>query len=120
MLRTLGGIEISISLPLMAMPDDPGAQLGLVDPGVQEVTFSPVVVRTLPTQSEGPRRRLQFLISSTAVSAALISQNAASAEALFDTALGINYDSNTFHIVDVQTDDFAGTPYLYRVTAVSS
>ena len=118
MLHALGGNEILLVLPLVGMPNDPSAQLGLVDPGVQQVAFSPVVVRSLNPQTTGPRRRVEFLISSTAVAAAVISQNVASAEALFDTALGLNYDNALFHIEDVTAEYFAGTAYLYKVTAV--
>lgn len=118
MLRALGGDEISVVFPLVTMPNDPGAQLGMVDPGVQLVTFCPVVVRVLTTSNTGPRRRLEFLVSGTAVAAAVISQNAASAEALFNGALGVQYDNDLFHIEQVITEYFAGTPYLYRVDAV--
>jgi hypothetical protein len=117
-LQALGGSEITLVFPLVALPNDPSAQLGLVDPGVQQVTFSPVVVRSLNTSETGPRRRLEFLISSSAVAAAVVSQNAASAEALFESALGLNYDSDLFHIEDVITEYFSGTAYLYRITAV--
>jgi hypothetical protein len=118
MLQALGGDEVTLIFPLVNLPNDPSAQLGLVDPGVQQVTFSPVVVRSLTTPSTGPRRRLEFLISGSAVSAAVVSQNAASAEALFESALGVTYDNELFHIEDVLTEYFAGTAYLYKVTAV--
>lgn len=118
MLSTLGGAEVVLLFPLLEMPNDPSVQLGLVDPGVQQVPFSPVVVRTLVTPSSGPRRKLEFLISSTAVTAALISQNMATAEALFASSLGVMFDNDLFHIVDVATEYFAGTPYLYKLTAV--
>jgi hypothetical protein len=118
MLFALGGNEIIVVFPLTSLPNDPSAQLGLTDPGVQQVAFSPVVVRSLNTPNTGPRRRLEFLVSSSAVAAALVSQNSASPEALFESALGINYDNDFFHIEDVVTEYFAGTPYLYRVTAV--
>jgi hypothetical protein len=118
MLHTLGGDEVMLLFPLLVMPDDPIVQLGLVDPGVQQVPFSPVVVRTLATPSSGPRRRLEFLISSTAVNAALTSQNVATAEALFANSLGVMFDNDLFHIEDVATEYFAGTPYLYKLTAV--
>jgi hypothetical protein len=91
MLHALGGNEISLVFPLVSLPNDPSGQLGLADPGVQQVTFSPVVVRSLTT---------------------------ASAEALFEGALGVTYDGDLFHIEDVITEYFGGTPYLYRVTAV--
>jgi len=118
MLRAFGGVEVSVVFPLVALPDDPSAQLGMVDAGVQQLTFAPVVVRTLTTAAIGPRRRLEFLISSTAVAEAVVSQNAASADALFQSALGVNYDNDFFHIENVATEYFAATAYLYRVTAV--
>jgi hypothetical protein len=118
MLRALGGDEITIVFPLVQMPNDPSAQLGLVDPGTQEVTLSPVAVLNLPSADSGPRRKLEFLISNAAVTAAVVSQNAASADAFFDSALGINYDNDLFHIVEVVPEYFAGIACLYRVTAV--
>ena len=108
MLQALGGYQITIVFPLVAMADDPSAQLGLADPGVQQVTFYPVVVRSLGNSNTGPRRRLEFLISSTAVDAAVVSQNAASAQALFDSALGINHDNDLFHIEGVTTEYLRG------------
>ena len=118
MLRAFGGTDVSMLFPLAAMPNDPSAQLGLADPGVEEVIFSPVVVRTLFTPMTGPRRRLEFLLSATAVAAQLISRNAASAEELFNGALGLLYENEIFHIVNVATEHFGETAYLYRVLAV--
>jgi hypothetical protein len=118
MLQALGGDAVSMLFPLVTMPNDPSAQLGLADPGVEEVVFSPVVVRTLPTQATGPRRRLEFLFSATAVAGELTSRNVASAEILFDGALGLLYDNDLFHIESVSTEYFAGATYLYRVLAV--
>jgi hypothetical protein len=118
MLRTLGGSSVVLVFPLAVMPDDPSAQLGLVDPGVQQVPFAPVVVRNLTTTNNGPRRRLEFLISSTCVAAQLPIMNMASADALFEYALGILFDNQMFHIESVVPEYFGGTAYLYRVTAV--
>jgi hypothetical protein len=118
MLRALGGDGVSMLFPLVTMPNDPSAQLGLADPGVEEVIFSPVVVRTLVTPTTGPRRRLEFLLSGAAVAAELTSRNVASAEDLFNGALGLLYDNELFHIENFTTEYFAGTAYLYRVLAV--
>jgi hypothetical protein len=118
MLRALGGDGVSMLFPLVTMPNDPSAQLGLADPGVEEVIFSPVVVRTLVTPTTGPRRRLEFWLSGAAVAAELTSRNVASAESLFNGALGLLYDNDLFHIENFTTEYFAGTAYLYRVLAV--
>ena len=118
MLRAMGGCQIFLVMPLLAMPNDPSAQLGLVDPGVQQVALSPVVVRSLAVPASGPRRRLEFLISGSAVAAALTSQNAPSADALFEGSLGVVFGNDRFHIESVTPEHFAGAAYLYKVTAV--
>jgi len=118
MLRALGGDAVAIVFPLVTLPNDPSAQLGLADPGVEQVPFSPVVVRSLVAPNTGPRRRLEFLIAGASVADAVVSQNAASADALFSSALGILYDGSMFHIEGVITEYFAGTAYLYKVTAM--
>ena len=60
MLTALGGNQVSLLLPATATASDAAAQLGLVDPGVQEVIINPVVARNLPTGSLGPRRRIEW------------------------------------------------------------
>lgn len=118
MLRSLGGDQIGLLFAAVSLPNDPSVQLGLVDPGVEEVTFSPVVVRALATSNSGPRRRLEFLVPASAVAAELPVRNVASASVLFDSALGLLYDGGMLHIEGVTTEYFAGTAYLYRVVAV--
>ncbi len=118
MLRALGGTEVSMLFPALGLPDDPSVQLGLVDPGVEEVSFSPVVVRSLATDNRGPRRRLEFLLPAAAVAAETTARNMASSQALLDAALGLTYQGSLFHIEGLTTEYFAGTAYLYRVVAV--
>lgn len=118
MLRALGGSEAWLVLPLMSMPDDPSAQLGLLDPGVKNIALSPVVVRNLRTENAGPRRRLEFLISASVMDVRVSEAGAGSAQELFDDALGILYSGEMFHIEGVGRDDFGGEPYLYRAVAV--
>ncbi|HEY4053290.1 MAG TPA: hypothetical protein VGL74_06085 [Terriglobales bacterium] len=118
LLRALGGDQIGLVLPLPTETGSDSTQLGLTDPGVQQLTISPVVVRTLPAPSTGPRVRMEFLISASAVASAVDAEGAASGETLFDLALGIQFQTDFFHIESVSTEYFAGTAYLYRVVAV--
>jgi hypothetical protein len=46
-------------------------------------------------------------------------RNVASAEVLFETALGLVYCGELFHIQRFVVERLAGVAYLYRVTAVS-
>lgn len=118
MLRALGGDQIALVLPLPTALTDPGTQLGLSDPGVQQVFISPVIVRRLPPPNTGPVQVVEFLVSASSVASAVEDQGLASADELFDLALGIQYQADLFHVEHVSTDYFAGTPYLYHLMAV--
>jgi hypothetical protein len=117
MLRTLGGCEIHLLLPAHTLPQESAVELGAVDPGVEDLALGPVIIRTLPTDNAGPRRRAEFLIPASAVASEVTSHNATSAEALLDWALGIVYDGQMYRIEGVVNEQFAGTTYLYRVVA---
>lgn len=118
MLRCLGGDEVQLVLAGMSMPPDASAELGLVDPGIELLTFAPVVIRNLPTSNNGPRRRLEVLLPASAIEAELTSRNIASADALFDDALGVTHAGDMFHIEGHATEFFAGSAYLYRLVIV--
>src|SRR5436305_14871428 len=89
MLRALGGTEVALIFPLVAFPDDTSAQLGLADPGIEEVRISPVVVRSLSSDGKATRMRAEFLMPSRVVWSNVESRGLESAQALFDSALGI-------------------------------
>lgn len=118
MLTALGGDQVSLLLPATAMAGDAAGQLGLVDPGVQNVIVSPVVARPLPTGNMGPRRRIEFTLPASAIALQLPALGLGTAEELFDSAMGLVYDTDLFHIETVVTENFAGTAYFYVVTAV--
>jgi hypothetical protein len=118
MLRALGGEEITLVLPLPTETSDLSYQIGLSDPGVQQLLLSPVVVRKLPAPASGPAQRVEFLLSASAVASTVDSQGLPSAQALFDAALGVHYQGELFHIESATTDYFAGIAYLHRVVAV--
>jgi hypothetical protein len=118
MLMALGGDQVSLLLPGTVTASDAAGQLGLVDPGVQDVMIAPVVATNLPTGSLGPARRIEFTLPASAIDSQLSTLGMASAEDLFNAALGLQYDGDLFHIEAVVTENFAGTAYFYVVTAV--
>jgi hypothetical protein len=118
MLTALGGDEVSLLLPATATASDSAGQLGLVDPGVQNVNVSPVVARNLPTTNLGPTRKIEFTLPASALVVQLPTLGLGSVEDLFAAALGLVYDDDLFHIEAVVTENFAGTAYFYVVTAV--
>lgn len=118
MLTALGGDQVTLLLPATATASDAAGQLGLVDPGVQGIIIGPVVVRTLPVGNMGPRRRLEFTLPASVVSAQLPALGLGTGEEFFSAALGLMYDADIFHIEAVVTESFAGTAYFYVLTAV--
>jgi hypothetical protein len=118
MLTALGGDDVTLLLPATAMASDAAGQLGLVDPGVQEVIITPVVAHNLPTGNLGPRRRIEFTLPASAIEIQLPTLGMASAEDLFNAVLGLEYDGDIYHIEAIVTENFAGTAYFYVVTAV--
>jgi len=118
MLTALGGDQVSLLLPGAATASDAAGQLGLVDPGVQDVVITPVVAHTRPTTNLGPMRRVEFTLPASVLEAQLPGLGMASVEDLFNAVLGLVYDGDLFHIEAVVTENFAGTAYFYVVTAV--
>jgi hypothetical protein len=119
MLRTMGGTEVILLFATAGLPGDAVAGLGLVDPGVEQALIAPVIVRELTTENNGPRRRIELLAGQAATAEQVSQRNVASAEVLFETALGLVYCGEVFHIQGFVVERLAGVAYLYRVSAVS-
>ena len=119
MLRALGGTEVILLFAAAGLPADRAAELGLADPGVEQAEIAPVIVRELATENNGPRRRVELLVGRSAVVEQVSQRNAASAEALLESALGVVYEAELFHIEGFTVERLAGVAYLYRVVAVA-
>lgn len=118
LLKALGGDSVSLLLPSTAMAGDAAGQLGLVDPGMQQVVISPVLARELTTGSLGPRRRVEFTLPASAIVDQLPGLGMGSAEDFFGAVFGLNYGGDLFHIEAVVPESYSGTVCLYVVTAV--
>jgi hypothetical protein len=118
LLRALGKDSVSLLLPATAMASDAAGQLGLVDPGVQEVIISPVIIREVKTGNPGPRRRIEFTMPASAIAGQLPSLGMGSAEDLFAAVLGANHKGNVLHVESVVPESFSGTICFYMVSCV--
>lgn len=119
MLRTFGGTEVILFFAAAGMPADAVAGLGLVDPGVEQALIAPVIVREFSAENNGPRRRIELLVGQSAMAEQVSQRNVPSAEVLFETALGLVYCGEVFHIEGFVVERLGGVAYLYRVAAVS-
>ena len=118
-IRTLGGTEVTLLFAAAGLPGEAVAELGLVDPGVEQALIGPVIVREINTENTGPRRRIELLAGWSAMAEQVSQRNVASAEVLFETALGLVYRGEMFHIQGFVVERLAGVAYLYRVAAMA-
>jgi hypothetical protein len=119
MLRSLGGTDVILLFAAAGLPGDAVSELGLVDPGVERAPIAPVIVRELTTETDGPRRRIEVLVGRSALAEQVSQRNVASADVLFETALGMVYGGEVFHIEGFVVERFGGVAYLYRVVGVA-
>ena len=119
MLQTLGGTEVILLFPAAGMPSHGVAELGLVDPGVEQALIAPVLIKEMTTENNGPRRCIEMLAGQAAMAEQVSQRNVASAEVLFETALGLVYRGEVFHIQGFIVERVGGVAYLYRVAAVA-
>ncbi|MFY9647035.1 MAG: hypothetical protein WAK29_17785 [Terriglobales bacterium] len=119
MLKTLGGTEVILLFAAAGLPGEGVAELGLVDPGVEQALIAPVIVRELTTETNGPRRHIEVLAGRSTMAEQVSQRNVASAEVLFETALGLVYRGELFHIQGFVVERLAGIAYLYRVAAMA-
>jgi hypothetical protein len=118
-IRTLGGTEVTLLFAAAGQPGEAVAELGLVDPGVEQALIGPVIVREINTENTGPRRRIELLAGWSAMAEQVSQRNVASAEVLFETALGLVYGGEMFHIQGFVVERLGGVAYLYRVAAMA-
>ncbi len=118
-IRTLGGTEVTLLFAAAGLPGEAVAELGLVDPGVEQALIGPVIVREINTENNGPRRRIELLAGWSAMAEQVSQRNVASAEVLFETALGLVYGGEVFHIQGFVVERLEGVAYLYRVAAMA-
>src|ERR1019366_7900046 len=97
-LRTMGRTEVILLFPAAGMPANAVAGLGLVDPGVEQAAIAPVFVGEIAAETNGPRRPIEVLAGRSAMAEQVSQRNVPSAEVLFETALGLVYRGELFHI----------------------
>jgi hypothetical protein len=119
LLQTLGGTQVTLLFAAAGLPAGGLSELGLVDPGVEQASIAPVIVKELVAKDVGPRRRIELLAGQAAMAEQVSQRNVASADVLFETALGLIYDGEVFHIQGFVVERLEGMAYLYRVAAMS-
>jgi len=115
MVRSLGGAEMTLLFPGTAAASSVSSDLGLQDPPVDEILIAPVC--SVFAGMKDARTQTEFLVPATAVADSITTSGSDSAEAFFESALGVLLDGKLLRILSVSAETFAGSAYLYRVLA---
>ena len=114
LIRTLGATAVQFCFPLAGSATGDGAQLGLSQPQLEEITVAPVVVRLW----QGPAEfKEQFeLVAAAATLDQLFELRAAGDMAgLLGQLAVIRWNGRMFRATKWSSELFAGDEYLYRL-----
>lgn len=105
MLRSLGGMEITMLLPMRLQPADCSGAL-------EEVPVSPAVLRSTAED------RFELLLGVRTAAHLAEARGFDSADGLFQSVVGFERGESLLRIASVSSDSFAGEVYLYRLALV--
>jgi hypothetical protein len=115
LLRALGGRAVALRVRTEPATGD-GGQLGQAGAVFQDYTLAPVVFRKLrATLTAGEPNKYELLISATAVTNLVVLLAAASAEAMFNSAVGVVVDGQVRLVLAIGSSEAFGAAYLYRL-----
>jgi len=116
LLRSLGGGTVSIRMPSGIIDASDGAQIGLIGPDFQDLPLSPSIFRKARVvMQEGQPSKFEMLVSASAIEQQVSSLSLASADGLFQMALGMTVGDKFFLIEAVSAPEVFGQVYLYRI-----
>ncbi len=116
LLRSLGGGSVSIRLPSGNTDASDAAQIGLTGPSFQDLPLSPSIFRRARVvMKEGEASKFEMLVSASAIEHQVGALNLASADSLFQMALGMSVGDKFFLIEAVSSPEVFGQVYLYRI-----
>lgn len=105
-LRANGGRAITLRMPAPAVTGNDAEQLGLAAPQYQDLVLGPAVFHKANSVKK-------LLVAGSAVRAVVHTLAFDSAEALFETAVGVLIDDVLYEITDSFTSQSLGEPYCW-------
>jgi hypothetical protein len=116
LLRSLGGGSVTIRVPSGIIDASDAAQIGLSNPTFLDLPLAPSIFRKARVvMQEGEASKFEVLVSASAIEAQVNSLNLASADGLFQMALGMSVGTKFFLIEAVSSPEVFGQVYLYRI-----
>jgi len=116
LLRAGGGTTATLLVAPATGDSSDAGQVGVNAPNFQLMPLSPVMFRkTRATMTEGQLPLYELLVSASAVEQQVSALQLSSADALFDTAAGVEVKGEQFVIESRSVSEAFGQTYLYRL-----
>jgi len=116
LLRAGGGMAVSLLTTPATVDSSDAGQLGINVPNFQQLPLSPAVFRKVhAAMQEGQLPQYELLVSASAVQKQVSALQVTSADALFDTAAGVEINGAQFLIESRSVSEALGQVYLYRL-----
>lgn len=116
LLRAAGGMAVFLLVAPATGDTSDAGQLGINAPNFQQLALSPAIFRKIRVaMQEGQLAQYELLLSATAVQQQVSALQLTSADALFDTAAGVEINGAQFLIESRSVSESLGQIYLYRL-----
>lgn len=116
LLRASGGMVVSLLVAPLTTDSTDAGQVGVNSPNFQQLPLSPATFRKIRVaMQEDQLSQYELLISASAVQQQVSALQLASADALFDTAAGVEINGTQFVIESRSVSEALGQVYLYRL-----
>jgi hypothetical protein len=116
LLRAGGGMAVSLLVAPLTSDGTDAGQVGVNAPNFQQLSLSPAIFRKIRVaMQEDQLSQYELLISASAVQEQVSALQLTSADALFDTAAGVEINGAQFLIESRSVSESLGQVYLYRL-----
>jgi|1185.fasta_scaffold77448_2 hypothetical protein len=116
LLRTMGNAEVIVRVWAPIAAEGDGAQLGLAPVATEDVQLAPVVLRPAKDgKGNFQRKQREALVAASTVFEARALKDPEMVTSFFEASIGVLVGKVMMRVESVLVEDFAGSPYLYRV-----
>lgn len=114
LVRTMGATSVQFCFPVAGSATGDGAQLGLSQPQMEELTVAPVLVRAIELPEEF-KSECDLVIAASTLDQIVEQRAAGDVAGLLIQLAAIRWNGKTFRVTKVNSERFAGSQYLYHL-----
>lgn len=114
LLRTMGAASVQFLFPVAGSATGDGAQIGLAQPQMEEVTVAPVLVHALQCLGEF-KEQFELVIAASTLSQLSEQRGGGDVSGLLLRVAAVRWGGRSYRVTKTIAELFAGSEYLYRL-----